>query len=264
MARGFRELTVSSPAEAVALQRNLAAQVRLSPLPPPRKGLLIAGADCSYEKRAVAGFAAVVVCRWPDLEVVDVGRGFRKVSFPYVPGLLSFRELPLLTAAWEDLSERPEIVFVDGQGIAHPRRIGLASHAGLAWNCPTVGCAKSVLVGKYRMPGEKRGCRTVLKHKGERIGTVVRTRSGVKSVIVSPGHASDFESAVRWVLRLAPKYRIPEVIRLAHQEVNRMRRERTLPQPLPKWEGRKNPSNDPSRVGGERNPSPILREVRWG
>ena len=223
MARRSSELNVSSPAEAVALQTRLAAQVRLIPLPSPQRGLLIAGADCSYEKRAVSGFAAIVVCRWPDLEVVEVGKGIREVSFPYVPGLLSFRELPLLMEAWEGLRQKPDIVLVDGQGIAHPRRFGLASHAGMVWDCPSVGCAKSLLVGEYREPGERRGSRTLLKHNGERIGTVVRTRSAVKPMFVSPGHRSDFESAVRWVLRVSPKYRIPEVIRKAHEEVNRMR-----------------------------------------
>ena len=199
--------------------------IQIRPLPSPKEGMLLAGADCSYEKRATTGFAAIVVCRWPDLEIIDVGRGSAEVGFPYVPGLLSFREIPLLQLAWERLRTRPELVVVDGQGIAHPRRVGLASHAGLVWNRPTIGSAKSLLVGEHAPLGDKRGSRASLRHQGEKIGIALRTREGVKPVYVSPGHLCDFESAARWILRLSPKYRIPEVIRLAHQEVNRMRRE---------------------------------------
>jgi len=214
-----------TPKEAVQFQKALVEKIRFQPLPSPRKGMLIAGADCSYEKRATIGYAAIVVCSWPGLEVVDIGRGCAEVGFPYVPGLLSFREIPLLQLAWERLSENPEFVVVDGQGIAHPRRMGLAAHAGLVWNTPTLGNAKSLLVGEHRMLGEKRGSRSVLKYEGEKIGVALRTRERVKPVYVSPGHLCDIESAVNWILRLSPKYRIPEVIRLAHQEVNRTRRE---------------------------------------
>ena len=214
-----------SPKEAVQLQRELAPQVRLCPLPSPRKGLRVAGVDCSYHKRATTGYAAVVVCRWPELEVLDVGRAARAISFPYVPGLLSFRELPLLQEAWESLRLRPDLVVVDGQGLAHPRRFGLACHIGVAWNCPSLGCAKSLLVGDHKPLGERRGNRAALTDRGERIGTALRTRAGVKPVYVSPGHLCDFESGARWILRLSAKYRLPEVIRLAHSEVNRMRRE---------------------------------------
>ena len=214
-----------TPKQAIVFQKTLAETIEFRPLPKPRRGLLIAGADCSYEKRATTGYAAIVVCRWPDLEVIDVGRGIADVRFPYVPGLLSFRELPLLQHAWESLRERPAMVLVDGQGIAHPRRVGLASHAGLVWETPTVGCAKSLLVGEHRSLSMKRGSQAALKHHGEKVGVALRTREGVKPIYVSPGHLCDFGSAARWVLRLSPKYRIPEVIRLAHKEVNRMRRQ---------------------------------------
>ena len=213
-----------TPKEAVQFQKQLVEMIRSRPLPPPRENLLIAGADCSYEKRATTGYAAIVVCRWPSMEIVDVGRGTADIGFPYVPGLLSFREIPLLQLAWESLRVKPAFVVVDGQGMAHPRRMGLASHAGLVWNTPTIGSAKSLLVGEHRPLREKRGSRAILKHQGETIGVALRTREGVKPVYVSPGHLADLKTAAQWILRLSPKYRIPEVIRLAHQEVNRLRR----------------------------------------
>lgn len=219
------ELKGLTPREAIEMQRELAGHVRLQPLPAPRKGLLIGGADCSYEKRAAVGYAAIVVHRWPDLEIVAVGRGVGEVEFPYVPGLLSFREMPLLDLAWEELEVKPDLVVLDGQGIAHPRRFGLAAHAGVIWDRPTMGVAKSLLVGEHRALGEARGSRASLVDRGERVGTAVRTRVGVKPVYVSPGFQSDFESSVRWTLRLADRCRLPEVIRSAHAEVNRMRRE---------------------------------------
>lgn len=167
----------------------------------------------------------MVVCRWPDLSIVDIGRGVGQVSFPYIPGLLSFRELPLLNEAWANLVAKPDLVIVDGQGYAHPRRLGLAVHAGLEWKTPTIGCAKSLLIGNHGTLREKRGSRAALRDRGERIGTALRTREGVKPVYVSPGHLCDFETSVGWVLRLAKRFRLPELIRLAHNEVNRMRRE---------------------------------------
>ncbi len=212
-----------TPKQAVQFQKTLVEKIRFAPLPSPDKGMLVAGADCSYEKRATTGYAAIVVCRWPDLEVVEIGRGVAEVEFPYVPGLLSFREMPLLQHAWANLKIKPAFVVVDGQGIAHPRKMGIATHAGLLWKTPTVGSAKSLLVGEHRTLGEKRGSKATLKHRGEKIGVALRTRENVKPVYVSPGHLCDFDSAVKWIHRLSPRYRIPEVIRMAHREVNRMR-----------------------------------------
>ncbi len=214
-----------TPKEAIALQRELAGKVRQEPLPPPREGLLVAGADCSYEKRATDGFAAIVVCSWPSLEVQQIGRFSGSVPFPYVPGLLSFRELPLLDQAWEPLLRKPDLLVMDGQGYAHPRRFGLACHAGLLWDCPTLGCAKSLLVGEHEPLWGMRGSRAELIDQGEVIGCALRTRDGVQPVYVSIGHKSDLETSVEWISRLCTRFRLPEVIRLAHREVNRMRRE---------------------------------------
>jgi deoxyribonuclease V len=214
-----------TPREAIDLQRRIAGLIVSQPLPAPRKGLLVAGVDCSYEKQATQGFAAIVVCEWPGLDTVEIAGASAAVSFPYVPGLLSFRELPLLDLAWKNLQRKPDIIVVDGQGKAHPRRCGVASHAGLLWNRATIGCAKSLLAGAHGRLGEDRGNRAALRDQGEVIGAAVRTRSRTNPVYISTGHLCDLASAVRWILRLAPRYRLPEVIRRAHQEVNRMRRE---------------------------------------
>jgi deoxyribonuclease V len=141
----------------------------------------------------------------------------RAVEFPYVPGLLGFREVPCLLEAFEGLRRVPDLILVDGHGIAHPRRFGVATHLGLELGLPTVGCGKSRLVGEHREPGLRRGSRTRLVERGEVIGSCLRTRDGVRPVYVSVGHRVDLESAVRLVLRATGRYRLPEPIRAAHR-----------------------------------------------
>jgi deoxyribonuclease V len=211
-----------TPREAARLQERLRDRVVEAPL--PRRPGLVAGADVSYARGSPLLWAGIVVCRLPDLEVVDRAGASFEGSFPYVPGLLSFRELPPLLLAWSRLSTRPDVLLLDGQGYAHPRRLGLASHAGLRLDLPTVGVAKSRLVGSHREPGRRRGCRTRLVDRGEVVGTVLRTRDGVKPLYVSRGHRSDLESAVRLVLRCGRGLRQPEPTRRAHLFVNEMRR----------------------------------------
>jgi deoxyribonuclease V len=147
------------------------------------------------------------------------------LRFPYVPGLLSFRELPVLAAAWTQLAQKPDLIIFDGQGIAHPRRLGLACHGGLLFGVPSIGCAKSLLVGTHGPLGEERGATAELRHRGEVVGMAVRTRRGVSPVYVSPGHLMDLPTAVEWVLRVSPRYREPETTRHAHRLVNALRRE---------------------------------------
>jgi deoxyribonuclease V len=146
-----------------------------------------------------------------------------------VPGYLSFREIPPLLEAFAGLSEPPDLVVADGQGRAHPRRFGLASHLGVLLDLPTIGCAKSRLVGEHREPGPRRGAATQLRHEGEVIGTVLRTQDGVKPVYVSVGHRVTLAAARRQVLALAPRHRLPEPVRAAHAEVNRLRRQAAQP-----------------------------------
>jgi deoxyribonuclease V len=184
---------------------------------------LAAGADISAQRRSSRLYAAVVVLDVAGLEVAEVATACGDARFPYVPGYLSFRELPLVLEAFDRLRLRPDLVICDGQGRAHPRRMGLACHLGLWLDVPTIGCAKSRLIGTHRAPGLRRGCHTRLRDRGEVVGEAVRTRSGVKPVFVSVGHRVSLASARGWVLKLA-RYRIPEPVRAAHLEVNRLRR----------------------------------------
>jgi deoxyribonuclease V len=185
---------------------------------------LVAGADVSYDRGSPALYAAVVVLDAESLEVVDVGLATTRAEFPYVPGYLSFRELPPLLAAFERLRLRPDLVLCDGHGRAHPRRFGLACHLGVALDLPTIGCAKSRLVGEHREPGVRRAAHAPLREGGERIGEVLRTREGVAPVYLSVGHRVSLATARRLVLRFTLRFRVAEPIRAAHAVVNRLRR----------------------------------------
>ena len=205
-------------AEAVAIQRCLAARVRQGP--PLRKVETVAGADVSAGRKDELIAAVVVVMRLATFEILEVRRAKMRARWPYVPGFLSFREVPVVLEAFRQLRTRPDLVICDGQGRAHPRRLGLASHVGLALGLPTIGCAKSRLVGTVpREPGRHRGGRAPLMDGGERIGTVLRTRTGVKPVFVSVGYRIDLASAERWVLAASPRFRLAEPIRAAHRLV---------------------------------------------
>ncbi len=219
------------PMAAVALQRALAGRVELGPsLPPPE---LIAAADVSFDRGRPTLYAAVVVVRAGSFEVVERMGFAGPGAFPYIPGLLSFREIPALLEAFRKLRTRPDVVLCDGQGIAHPRRLGIASHLGLWLGLPTVGCAKSRLCGRYQEPGPERGSRAALIDRGEEIGSVVRTRRGVQPLYVSPGHCCDLESAVDLVLDTAPRLRLPVPARMAHAYVNEIRRAVAAGGPIP-------------------------------
>jgi deoxyribonuclease V len=203
--------------------------VRLEPLP---EGVgLVAGTDVSFNRYSDVVYAAIVVVRLPSLEVEATAGVVARATFPYISGLFSFREAPPLLEAWERLDVRPDVVMVDGQGMAHPRRLGIASHLGLLIGVPTVGCAKTILVGKYEEPGEGAGSRTPLVHRDEVVGAALRTRDRVAPIFVSPGHLADVPSATALALRCVrgyaagrSKYRIPEPTRLAHLLANAMRR----------------------------------------
>lgn len=207
-----------SPSDAVALQRELAGQLRLEQSLPQYAVQTIAGVDLSppdTESGRVRG--AVVMIGWPSLEVLEVSTAEGIADFPYVPGLLSFREAPILLEALAGLRITPDVILVDGQGTAHPRRFGIACHLGLAVDVPTIGCAKSRLVGTHQQPHEAKGEWTPLEHGEDIIGAVVRTRTGVSPIYVSPGNNIDLESSVRWTLACSPRYRVPMPTRLAHR-----------------------------------------------
>ncbi|HVS37495.1 MAG TPA: deoxyribonuclease V [Gemmataceae bacterium] len=211
-----------SPKEAVTLQRGLADRV-VADSPPPRC-TLIAGADVSYNKFSPTIFAGVVVLRLPDLTVVERRGASVECHFPYIPGLLSFREAPALLAAFAKVKASPNAVMLDGQGFAHPRRLGLACHIGLWLDRPCFGCAKSLFVGKFDEPDRQAGACSPLTDKGAVLGRVVRTKTGVKPVFVSVGHRMNLDAAVELTLACRGGYRIPEPTRRAHLFVNELRR----------------------------------------
>src|ERR687893_2695015 len=211
-----------TPREAVELQKRLRERVRITPL--GKKIETVAGADISFNKFEPTIYTAVVVLRLPSLEVVEEVGIVGETKFPYVPGLLSFRESPSVLEAWARLKTEPDAVMFDGQGLAHPRRVGIASHVGLIVKRPTLVCAKSVLVGKYEEPGEERGAWTPLVDKGETVGAALRTKTRVQPIYVSPGHLINVEDAVELTLRCDGGYRQPEPTRRAHLLVNALRR----------------------------------------
>jgi deoxyribonuclease V len=208
-----------TPKEAIALQKRLASQVVLKPL--PEKITVIAGADVGYFRRYKEAVAALATYTYPSLEFRELVQSGGEIAYPYVPGLLSFRELPLLLKTFKLLQEQPDVVLCDGQGVAHPRRLGLASHLGLWLDLPTVGCAKTRLVGTHAKVGLKKGQYRSLEHRQEEVGVVLRTRTEVKPLYVSPGHLADLQSSRRLVMRCCLKYRLPEPIRQAHLAVQR-------------------------------------------
>jgi deoxyribonuclease V len=190
-----------------------------------KKPRLVGGADVAYSKKADVLFAAILVFRYPTMELVEVSSARGPAPIPYIPGLLSFREIPVLLKAVEGLERCFDVLICDGQGIAHPRRLGLASHLGLLLDLPTVGCAKSRLVGKYAAVGEEAGSISEIIHKEKTVGAVVRTREKVKPVFVSPGYKIDLKGALSVVLGSVRGYRIPEPLRQAHLTVSRLRKE---------------------------------------
>lgn len=211
-----------SPREAIELQKEMRSRVRIETL--ARKVETIAGADISFNKFSETVYAGIVVVRLPSLETIEEVGVVSRARFPYIPGLLSFREAPSVLEAWAKLKIEPDAVMFDGQGVAHPRRIGIASHVGLFLNRPTLGCAKSVLVGKYDEPAAERGAWTPLVDKGEIIGAALRTKTRVQPVFVSPGHLIDLRSAIDLTLQSDGGYRQPEPTRRTHLLVNELRR----------------------------------------
>ncbi|MDB5307213.1 MAG: nfi [Gemmataceae bacterium] len=211
----------TTPAEAIELQRQLASRVDVST--PLRSFELVAGCDIAYHTEQPFLFAAVALLRASDLAVVEVRTVTDSVTFPYVPGLLSFREVPPLLKAIGELSRAPDVVMLDGQGIAHPRRFGLACHLGLWLGRPCHGCAKSWLVGEYSDPGPAAGEISPLTTGGEQVGVVLRSAGGAKPVFVSPGHRIDIASATAVVRATLSGYRHPAPTREAHLASNKLR-----------------------------------------
>ncbi|MBI4329096.1 MAG: deoxyribonuclease V [Chloroflexi bacterium] len=204
-----------SLAQAAELQRRLAKQV-VRTTPAGFGPSLVAGMDLSPPDVHGVARGAVVLLAYPSLEVVEVVTAEDRPGFPYVPGFLAFREAPVLVKALEALRQTPDLLLVDGQGLAHPRRFGLACHVGLLCDIPTIGCAKSLLTGRHPPLALERGAWLPLMDVGEVVGAAVRTRESVNPIYVSIGHRVDLETAVHWALACSSRYRIPEPTRLAH------------------------------------------------
>jgi deoxyribonuclease V len=210
-----------SPKRAIQIQRELAARVLHTPLPPAARW--IAGADMAFSPDGRRCIAGVVVWDRYGQAAVEERLAVREARFPYVPGLLSFREAPAVLAALRKVKRQPDVLLLDGQGFAHPRRMGLACHVGVVADIPTIGCAKSRLCGTFAEPGPDWGSRADLMDDDEVIGAVLRTRRGVRCVYVSVGHRVTLDDAVSLVLDCLTRYRQPEPTRRAHQLVTRLR-----------------------------------------
>jgi deoxyribonuclease V len=212
-----------TPREAVREQERLRGRVALEDSLETIRH--VAGADLAFDPSTGAAVAGVIVYRFPDLAEVERRSARRLLQFPYVPGLLSFRESPVLMAAFAKLRTRPDVILIDGHGYAHPRRFGIASHLGVLLDVPTVGCAKSLLVGEHDEPGVAAGSTAPLLDRGERVGTVLRTRDGVRPIYVSAGHRVSLETAVRLVSQCLDGTRIPKPTREADRYVRELRRQ---------------------------------------
>jgi deoxyribonuclease V len=212
-----------SSEEAIYLQRKLREKLVLADDNNTESFSIVAGADISYSKGSSVTFAAVVLMRYPEMETIEESFNIQETCFPYIPGLLTFREGPALLGAFKGLKHSPDAIIFDGQGIAHPRGIGLASHMGLFLNIPAIGCAKTRLIGTHDSVGPQRGDLSCLRHNSQIIGAVLRTKSGVKPVFVSQGHRISLERSVNLVLSCCRGYRLPEPVRTAHLAVNQLR-----------------------------------------
>ena len=214
--------------EARQLQQKLAAEV----VKKDQHGeiQLVAGVDVAYDKQSDQLVAAAVILDANTLEVIETATAENYAQFPYIPGLFSFRELPSLIKVLAKLNYSPDLIVCDGQGYAHPRRFGLACHLGIIFDIPTIGCGKTKLLGEYHELEENRGATAPLFDNGEVIGNVLRTQTGVNPVYVSIGHRVSLETSCEWILKLSPKYRLPETTRKADQAVSKALKIKQPPQ----------------------------------
>jgi deoxyribonuclease V len=212
-----------TPAEALSCQARLQSQVRLQPLPAPPR--LVAGVDAAYSPADRKIYGAVVVLSLPELALIESAGASGPVPFPYIPGLLTFREAPILVAALQQLRQPPDVILVDGQGIAHPRGLGLAAHLGLLVGLPTLGCAKSRLWGEYGELDLEKGSVCPLTRQAQQLGWVLRSRRGCRPLFISPGHLVTLAESLTLTRQCLGKYRLPLPLREAHLLSNRLRRQ---------------------------------------
>jgi deoxyribonuclease V len=215
---------ILTPRQAIQLQHQLKTKIQKK-LPRHKRIRTIAGADISWDPASKQGFAGVIVYDYPRLREIDRAWAQGLAPFPYIPGLLSFREGPLLLTAFQRLQIKPDLIFIDGHGYAHPRRFGIACHMGLWLDTPTIGCGKSRLIGAFKAPAHRHGAHTPLTDKGEAIGSVLRTNQQTNPVFVSIGHQISLNQALRWTLACCDGYRIPKPTREADRFVDILRRQ---------------------------------------
>jgi deoxyribonuclease V len=208
--------------EAVKIQNELRSRLDLA-----ERSIdigLVGGADISLNLYSTTIYAGIVLLSFPRLRPVAYSLVKAETKFPYVPGFLAFREVPALVKAWKQLPAKPDVLVVDGHGIAHPRRVGIAAHFGVVTGQPSMGCAKKILVGKFQEPGRVQGDQSPVLDKQEQIGFAYRSKTGVKPVFISPGHLLGLQNSLEIISRCTGRYRIPEPTRLAHELVNRFRK----------------------------------------
>lgn len=210
-----------SPADAIALQKQMRSQINVGPL--KNEIRYIGGADISFNKYETTVYAGIIVLQYPQLEIVEKITVIAEATFPYISGLLAFREAPALIQAWNQLYIKPDVLILDGHGISHPRRMGIATHFGILADTPTIGCAKTKLTGNYTEPANKIFAQSPLTHQNEEVGIVLRTKPNCKPVFISPGHKISLQQSVDIIKNCTRKYRIPEPTRLAHLLVNEAR-----------------------------------------
>lgn len=213
------------PMEAKQLQKRLREKISLQPLKEPPQ--LVAGADISFDRGSDLMHAAIVVVDLRDMQPKVLSLVSESTSFPYIPGLLAFRELPVLWKAWHQLDAKPEVLILDGHGLAHPRRMGIATHFGIEIDHPTMGTAKNILIGSHSALAPEKGALSDLMDEGEKIGIALRSRTNVNPIYVSPGYKLSFGDAYSLAMRTLTKYKLPRTTRLAHQWANKLRRGET-------------------------------------
>lgn len=211
-----------SPKKAIQLQQKLKEKVEISPL--QKEVETVGGADISFDMGSDVLHAAVVILETPSLNPVARLLISDSITFPYIPGLLAFREMPVLIKAWEQLPIKPDVLILDGHGLAHPRRMGIATHFGIEVDHPTIGCAKSILTGTHAEPRIDKGSSTKLADGDEVIGMALRSRTNVNPVYISPGHKLSFQDAYSVVMQSLTKYKLPKTTRITHRLANKLRK----------------------------------------
>lgn len=211
-----------SPKEAIQVQKKLRKKIEIAPLDKEVK--TVAGADISFDRGSDKIHAAIIVLELPDLQPVARSLISDDMLFPYIPGLLAFRELPVLLKAWNQLPLKPDVLILDGHGLAHPRRMGIATHFGIEVDHPTIGCAKNILTGSHGKLGFNKGATADLVDENEKIGFALRSRSNVNPIYVSPGYKLSFQNAYSITMKTLTKYKLPRTTRLAHKWANKLRK----------------------------------------